>query len=66
MAAPNASVENPAKAATTQLASRLSKLSERADQMIQQNSNSDASTKTGRLPMYSAVGTQKKFSQFCQ
>jgi hypothetical protein len=61
IAAPNASVEEPAKAATTRLAKRLSKLCDRADQTTQQNNNSDATTKTGLLPMYSAVGTQKKF-----
>jgi hypothetical protein len=61
MAAPSASVEDPPKAAMTRLASRPSKLVDTADPMIEQNIISDAMTNTGRLPKYSAVGTQKKF-----
>lgn len=61
MAAPKASVEEPANAATNRDASRLPKVLEEAPQMLHTNSSREAVMKTGLLPKYMAVGTQKKF-----
>jgi len=65
IAAPNASVEEPANAPTTRLASKLGKLFDAPDHIWEQNNMSDAITNTGLLPKYSAVGTQKKFFKPC-
>jgi hypothetical protein len=61
MAAPRASVAAPAPATTIRQARSDPKLFEMAEPTMPKNAIRDASTKTGRLPTYSAAGTQMKF-----
>ena len=61
MAAPSASVEEPPTVERIRHARSVSKLVETAAPTTAQKNMSEASTKTGLLPRYSAAGTQKKF-----
>jgi hypothetical protein len=61
IAAPRASVEAPPKAATMRHACKTPKFGATADPTVAPNKIKDETTKTGRLPRYSANGTHKKF-----
>lgn len=61
MAAPNASVEDPAKDATMRAPRREPKDLDVAAHMLKTHRMAEATMKTGLLPKYTAVGTQKKF-----
>jgi hypothetical protein len=61
IAAPSASVEEPPNAAKARLTNKLVKLVDAAAQIMLPKRMSDETTKTGRLPKYSATGTQIKF-----